>query len=42
MEFYKQTYPDITAMHSIGKSVNGRELMVFIISSTPEKHTAGW
>lgn len=38
---YNKTYPNITNLKSIGKSIDGRELYVFIISSTPFKHVAG-
>lgn len=41
LQFYNNTYPSITRMHSIGQTVNGRELMVLTISSTPEKHMPG-
>lgn len=34
-------YPNITKLHSIGKSVQGRDLYVLIISDTPDKHTPG-
>lgn len=36
-----ETYPNITSLYSIGKSVNGRELYVMVVSSTPLKHVAG-
>lgn len=28
-------------LHSVGKSVKGRELYVFVLSSTPDKHVPG-
>lgn len=36
-----ESYPNITSLKSIGKSVNGRELYVMIVSSTPFEHVAG-
>ncbi|XP_065172246.1 carboxypeptidase D-like [Atheta coriaria] len=41
LEEYAKSYPNITRMKSIGKSVQGRELFVFIIGNTPDKHVAG-
>lgn len=38
---YNASYPNITHLHSIGKSVKGKELYVIIISSTPLKHVPG-
>lgn len=38
---YNKTYPSISRLHSIGKSVRGKELYVYVLSSTPERHTAG-
>lgn len=38
LHFYGSTYPDITRLHSVGKSVDGRDLMVLVNSSTPNKH----
>lgn len=38
---YNQTYVNITNLKSIGKTVDGREMYVFIISSTPFEHVAG-
>ncbi|KRT84126.1 Peptidase, partial [Oryctes borbonicus] len=35
---YNTTYPNITDLKSIGKSVQGRELYVMVLSSTPTKH----
>jgi len=34
-----ETYPKITQLTSIGKSVQGRDLWVFEIAETPGKHT---
>lgn len=36
-----ESYPNITFLKSIGKSVNGRDLYVMVVSSTPFKHVAG-
>lgn len=44
VEFLKDLnfkYPNITRLHSIGKSVQGRDLFVLIISDTPQKHIPG-
>ena len=44
VEFLKEindSYPNITHLHSVGKSVQGRDLWVMVISSTPMKHTPG-
>lgn len=38
---YNESYPNITYLHSIGKSVRGRELYVLIISNTPLEHKPG-
>ncbi|GJQ81229.1 hypothetical protein Trydic_g20448 [Trypoxylus dichotomus] len=38
---YNTTYPNITDLKSIGKSVQGRELYVMVLSSTPTKHVPG-
>lgn len=34
-------YPNITALYSIGKSVQGRELWVMVVSTSPYKHQLG-
>lgn len=34
-------YPKITHLYSIGKSVQGRDLMVLALSNTPDKHSPG-
>lgn len=39
--FYNRTYPNITHLYSIGKSVQGRDLYVFVLSNTPLKHVPG-
>lgn len=41
LEEYNSTFPNITALKSIGKSVQGRELFVITIGLFPEVHTAG-
>ncbi|KAL3271051.1 hypothetical protein HHI36_021551 [Cryptolaemus montrouzieri] len=41
MKEYNDTYPNITNMYSIGKTVEGREMWVFALSSTPFKHVPG-
>lgn len=33
-----EKFPEITHLHSIGKSVNNRELWVLIISNNPREH----
>ncbi|KAI4454464.1 protease m14 carboxypeptidase [Holotrichia oblita] len=38
---YNNTYVNITSLKSIGKSVQGRELYVMVLSNTPEKHVPG-
>lgn len=34
-------YPNITALYSIGRSVQGRELWVMVVSTSPYKHQLG-
>lgn len=41
MKKFNKTYANITHMYSIGKTVEGREMWVFVVSSTPFKHTPG-
>lgn len=41
LNFYNNTYPNITKIHSIGKSVQGRDLMVLILGNTPNEHKPG-
>ncbi|KAJ8985210.1 hypothetical protein NQ317_018239 [Molorchus minor] len=41
MMYYHKMYPNITHLHSIGKSVQGRDLYVMVISSTPREHVPG-
>ncbi|XP_076253987.1 carboxypeptidase D svr [Rhynchophorus ferrugineus] len=41
MKLFNRTYSNITYMHSIGKSVKGRDLYVFVLSSTPLHHELG-
>nr|CAI5845723.1 unnamed protein product [Callosobruchus analis] len=41
LQFYHTMYPNITKLHSIGKSVQGRDLWIFVISNTPNEHIAG-
>uniref|UniRef100_A0A8C8SIX5 Carboxypeptidase M n=1 Tax=Pelusios castaneus TaxID=367368 RepID=A0A8C8SIX5_9SAUR len=36
-----QQHPDITALHSIGRSVAGRELWVLVLGRFPTQHTIG-
>lgn len=36
-----ETYPNITELKSIGKSVKGRELYVMVLGSTPLVHVPG-
>ncbi|KAK4878716.1 hypothetical protein RN001_011222 [Aquatica leii] len=38
---YNQTYPNITDLKSIGKSVQGRNLYVMILGNNPQQHTPG-
>ncbi|XP_053642527.1 carboxypeptidase D isoform X4 [Cherax quadricarinatus] len=35
------TYPNLTALYSIGKSVQGRELWVMVVSASPYEHIVG-
>lgn len=35
------TYPNLTALYSIGKSVQGRDLWVMVVSSSPYEHIVG-
>ncbi|XP_045121741.1 carboxypeptidase D-like isoform X5 [Portunus trituberculatus] len=35
------TYPNLTALYSIGKSVQGRDLWVMVVSSSPYQHIVG-
>ncbi|CAH1132734.1 unnamed protein product [Ceutorhynchus assimilis] len=41
LKFFNKTYPNITHLYSIGKSVEGRDLYVFVLSNTPKKHEPG-
>ncbi|XP_044763905.1 carboxypeptidase D [Coccinella septempunctata] len=41
MKKFNKTYANITNMYSIGKTVQGREMWVFVVSSTPFKHVPG-
>ncbi|CAG9814957.1 unnamed protein product [Phaedon cochleariae] len=41
MIHFNKLYPNITRINSIGKSVQKRELLVFVIGSTPDKHVPG-
>ncbi|KAJ3618507.1 hypothetical protein MTP99_006487 [Tenebrio molitor] len=38
---FNASYPNITYLHSIGKSVQGRDLYVMVLGSTPHKHVPG-
>ncbi|XP_044133101.1 carboxypeptidase M [Bufo gargarizans] len=38
---FSAKYPSITYLHSIGKSVEGRNLWVLVIGKYPDKHTVG-
>ncbi|KAM9311686.1 carboxypeptidase M [Gastrophryne carolinensis] len=38
---FASKYPAITYLHSIGKSVQGRDLWVFVVGKYPTKHTVG-
>lgn len=38
---YNTSYPNITHLKSIGKSVKGKELYVISLSNTPEEHVPG-
>lgn len=42
--FYRATsarYPNLTALYSIGKSIQGRDLWVLVVSSSPYEHMIG-
>lgn len=41
LKSYNSTYPNITDLKSVGQSVQGRELYVFVIGKDPLKHVAG-
>lgn len=34
-------YPNLTALYSIGKSIQGRDLWVMVVSSSPYEHMIG-
>lgn len=38
---YSSEFPSITHLHSVGHSVDGRELYVMVISDNPEAHEHG-
>jgi carboxypeptidase D len=38
LAFYAHTYPNLTRLYSIGKSVNGKDLWVMEISDNPGVH----
>lgn len=38
---FNANYPAITYLHSIGKSVQGRDLWVLVVGKSPNKHTVG-
>ncbi|XP_073507864.1 carboxypeptidase M isoform X2 [Phyllobates terribilis] len=38
---FNSNYPAITYLHSIGKSVEGRDLWVLVVGKYPNKHTIG-
>ncbi|KAM4037774.1 carboxypeptidase M [Anomaloglossus baeobatrachus] len=38
---FNSNYPSITFLHSIGKSVEGRDLWVLVVGRYPNKHTVG-
>ncbi|XP_073411601.1 carboxypeptidase M isoform X3 [Dendrobates tinctorius] len=38
---FNSKYPTITYLHSIGKSVEGRDLWVLVVGKYPKKHTIG-
>ena len=41
MNEFKTKYPKLTHMYSVGKSVQGRELWVMVVSDNPERHEPG-
>ncbi|XP_066251733.1 carboxypeptidase D-like isoform X1 [Euwallacea similis] len=41
LQLFHNTYPNITHLYSIGKSVQGRDLHVFVLSNTPKRHKPG-
>lgn len=41
LKHFSASNPDLTALYSIGKSVQGRELWVMVVSSSPFQHMKG-
>lgn len=41
LRYINRTFPDFTHLHSIGKSVEGRDLWVLILGKNPKEHTIG-
>ncbi|KAF2900813.1 hypothetical protein ILUMI_05352 [Ignelater luminosus] len=41
LKYYNESYPNITDLKSIGKSVQGRNLYVLVLGNTPLKHMPG-
>lgn len=41
LRYINRTFSDFTHLHSIGKSVEGRDLWVLILGKNPKEHTIG-
>lgn len=39
---FRSDFPSITHLYSVGRSVQGRELYVMVVSDKPREHEQGW